>query len=29
VRWMLLVIGVLFAGVLAHFFSGGLFAHST
>lgn len=28
VRWTLLV-GVLFAGVLAHFFSGGLFAHST
>jgi hypothetical protein len=28
-RWMLLVVGVLFAGVLAHFFSGGLFAHST
>jgi hypothetical protein len=26
-RWMLLVVGVLFAGVLAHFFSGGLFAH--
>jgi hypothetical protein len=29
VRWMLLGLGVLFAGVLAHFFSGGLFAHST
>lgn len=29
VRWTLLVVGVLFAGVLAHFFSGGLFAHST
>ena len=29
VRWMLLVVGLLFAGVLAHFFSGGLFAHST
>jgi len=28
VRWMLLLVGVLFAGVLAHFFSGGLFAHS-
>lgn len=28
VRWMLLAIGVLFAGVLAHFFSGGLFARS-
>ena len=28
-RWMLLVVGVLFAAVLAHFFSGGLFAHST
>jgi hypothetical protein len=28
VRWILLVVGVLFAGVLAHFFSGGLFAHS-
>jgi hypothetical protein len=29
VRWMLLVVGVLFAEVLAHFFSGGLFEHST
>jgi len=29
VRWILLVIGVLFAGVLAHFFSGGLFIQST
>ena len=29
VRWMLLVVGVLFATVLAHFFSGGLFAHPT
>jgi hypothetical protein len=29
VRWMLLIIGVLFAGVLAHFFSDGLFAHLT
>ena len=29
VRWTLLVVGVLFAGVLAHFFSGGLFAHSS
>jgi hypothetical protein len=29
VRWMLLVVGILFAGVLAHFFSGGLFAHLT
>ena len=29
VRWMLLAIGMLFAGVLAHFFSGGLFARST
>ena len=28
VRWMLLVVGVLFAGVLAHFFSGGLFSRS-
>jgi len=28
VRWILLIIGVLFAGVLAHFFSGGLFIHS-
>jgi hypothetical protein len=28
VRWMLLVVGVLFAGVLAHFFSGGLFIAS-
>ena len=28
VRWMLLIVGLLFAGVLAHFFSGGLFAHS-
>jgi hypothetical protein len=28
VRWMLLVVGLLFAGVLAHFFSGGLFGHS-
>jgi hypothetical protein len=27
-RWTLLVIGILFAGVLAHFFSGGLFARS-
>jgi hypothetical protein len=27
-RWVLLVIGVLFAAVLAHFFLGGLFAHS-
>jgi hypothetical protein len=26
-RWMLLVVGVLFAGVLARFFSGGLFAN--
>jgi hypothetical protein len=29
VRWMLLVVGLLFAGVLAHFFSGGLFGHLT
>ena len=29
VRWILLVIGVLFAGVLAYFFSGGLFIQST
>lgn len=29
VRWMLLGLGVLFAGVLSYFFSGGLFAHAT
>jgi hypothetical protein len=29
VRWMVLLIGVLFAGVLAYFFSGGLLGHST
>ena len=28
VRWILLVIGVLFAGVLAYFFSGGFFIHA-
>jgi len=28
-RWILLVVGVLFAGVLAHFFSSGLFTTST
>jgi hypothetical protein len=28
VRWIFLAVGMLFAGVLAHFFSGGLFARS-